>query len=87
MSVSDIIRGDDHLTNSFRQKVIFDFLNYKPNFSHISLIHNERNQKLSKEIMQSTSILDYKKRFLPSSLNNYMLRLRLVTWKSRNILD
>ena len=44
------IRGDDHLTNSFRQKVIFDFLEYKPNFSHISLIHNERNQKLSKEI-------------------------------------
>ena len=75
MSVSDIIRGDDHLTNSFRQKVIFDFLNYKPNFSHISLIHNESNQKLSKRD-NAPSILDYKKRgFLPSSLNNYMLRL------------
>ena len=75
MSISDIIRGDDHLTNSFRQKVIFDFLNYKPNFSHISLIHNESNQKLSKRD-NAPSILDYKKRgFLPSSLNNYMLRL------------
>ncbi len=49
MKVTDIIRGDDHLTNSFRQKVIFDFLEYKPNFAHISLIHNENNQKVIKK--------------------------------------
>lgn len=75
MSVSHIIRGDDHLTNSFRQKVLFDFLNYKPTFAHISLIHNEKNEKLSKRD-NAPSILDFKdKGFLPEAINNYLLRL------------
>lgn len=75
MKITDIIRGDDHLTNSFRQKIIFDFLNYKPNFSHISLIHNENNQKMSKRD-NSISILDYKKKgYLPEAIINYLIRL------------
>ena len=75
MGVTDIIRGDDHLTNSFRQKVIFDFLEYKPNFSHISLIHNERNQKLSKRD-NAPSILEYREKgYLSKAINNYLLRL------------
>ena len=75
MKVTDIIRGDDHLTNSFRQKVIFDFLEYKPNFAHISLIHNENNQKLSKRD-NAPSILEYKKKgYLSKAINNYLMRL------------
>lgn len=75
MKVTDIIRGDDHLTNSFRQKVIFDFLEYKPNFAHISLIHNENNQKLSKRD-NAPSILEYKKEgYLSQAINNYLMRL------------
>ncbi|MFL2661742.1 MAG: glutamate--tRNA ligase [Alphaproteobacteria bacterium] len=75
MKISDIIRGDDHLTNTFRQKIIFDFLNYKPNFAHISLLHNDQNQKMSKRD-NSISVLDYKKKgYLPEALNNYLLRL------------
>ena len=75
MKVTDIIRGDDHLTNSFRQKIIFDFLNYKPNFAHISLIHNKDNQKMSKRD-SSTSLIDYKiKGYLPEAIINYLARL------------
>ena len=75
MKITDIIRGDDHLTNSFRQKIIFDFLNYKPNFAHISLIHNKDNQKMSKRD-NSTSIIDYKlKGYLPEAIINYLARL------------
>ena len=75
MAISDIIRGDDHLTNSFRQLRIFNFLNYKPNFSHMSLIHNEKNEKLSKRD-NVLSIEDYKQKgFLKESLINYMLRM------------
>ena len=48
MSVTDIIRGDDHLTNSLRQMVIFKYLNYHPTFSHMPLIHNENNEKQRK---------------------------------------
>ena len=75
MSITDILRGDDHLTNSFRQLEIFKYLNYQPIFSHMSLIHNQRNQKLSKRD-DIISINDYKKKgFLKESLINYMLRM------------
>ena len=75
MSVTDIIRGDDHLTNSFRQMIIFNYLNYYPTFSHMPLIHNENNEKLSKR-HNALSIEDYKKEgFLPETIINYLLRL------------
>ena len=75
MKVTDIIRGDDHLTNSFRQKLIFDFLNYKPNFYHISLLHNENNQKMSKRD-STPSILSYRDNgYLPEAIINYLVRL------------
>ena len=75
MSITDILRGDDHLTNSFRQLEIFKYLKYKPTFSHMSLIHNEDNQKLSKRD-NIISISDYEKKgFLKESLINYMLRM------------
>ena len=70
MNITDIIRGDDHLTNSFRQKIIFEFLNYKPNFAHISLIHNKENQKMSKRD-NSSSLIDYKiNGYLPDAIIN-----------------
>ena len=75
MSVTDIIRGDDHLTNSFRQMVIFKYLGYEPIFSHMPLIHNENNEKLSKR-HNALSIQEYKnKGFLPETIINYLLRL------------
>ena len=75
MSITDIIRGDDHLTNSFRQMVIFKHLSYYPKFSHMPLIHNENNEKLSKR-HNTLSIEDYKKNgFLPETMINYLLRL------------
>ena len=75
MSITDIIRGDDHLTNSFRQMIIFNYLNYYPTFSHMPLIHNENNEKLSKR-HNSLSIEDYKNEgFLPETMINYLLRL------------
>ena len=75
MSITDIIRGDDHLTNSFRQMIIFNYLNYFPTFSHIPLIHNENNEKLSKR-HNALSIEDYKNEgFLPEAMINYLLRL------------
>ena len=75
MSVTDIIRGDDHLTNSFRQMVIFKYLDYHPTFSHMPLIHNENNEKLSKR-HNALSIEGYKnKGFLSETMINYLLRL------------
>lgn len=76
MNVSHIIRGDDHLTNSFRQSFIFKFLNEKiPIMSHIPLILNEDGKKLSKR-NEVSSIEDFKKNgYLKEAMINYMLRL------------
>lgn len=76
MGVTDIIRGDDHLTNSFRQKVIYDAMGWSiPNFAHVSLIHGEDGAKLSKR-HGALSIAEYQKMgYLPEALRNYLLRL------------
>ena len=47
--VTDVIRGDDHLTNTARQKLIYLALGWSiPRFSHIPLIHGFDGKKLSK---------------------------------------
>jgi glutamyl-tRNA synthetase len=76
MKVSHIIRGDDHMINSFKQKQIYEAMNWKvPNFAHIPLIHSDKGKKLSKRDNAST-LEDYKKiGIMPDALRNYLLRL------------
>ena len=76
MNITHVIRGDDHKINTFKQKQIYEALNWKlPNFAHIPLIHSESGSKLSKRDNAST-INDYiKLGIMPDSLRNYLLRL------------
>ncbi len=76
MGISHVIRGDDHMINSFKQKQIYDALGWKvPEFAHIPLIHSEQGKKLSKRDNAST-IEDYiKMGIIPDALRNYLLRL------------
>ena len=49
MGITHIIRGDDHLTNAFRQILIFKACNWKiPQYAHIPLIYGNDGSKLSK---------------------------------------
>ncbi|MGZ0247693.1 MAG: glutamate--tRNA ligase family protein, partial [Alphaproteobacteria bacterium] len=49
MGVTHAIRGDDHLTNAFRQTRIFNALGWDaPIYAHIPLIHGPDGAKLSK---------------------------------------
>lgn len=76
MGVTHIIRGDDHLTNAFRQKVIYEAMSWKvPEFAHIPLIHGPDGAKLSKR-HGATSVIEYKDMgYLPEAMRNYLLRL------------
>jgi glutamyl-tRNA synthetase len=76
MGVTHIIRGDDHLNNAFRQKLIFDACGWDiPFFAHIPLIHGQDGAKLSKR-HGATSVDQYKDMgYLPEALCNYLLRL------------
>ena len=61
MKITHVIRGDDHMINSFKQKQIYDAMGWKvPDFAHIPLIHSEQGKKLSKRDNAST-LEDYVK--------------------------
>ncbi|WP_353288024.1 glutamate--tRNA ligase [Wolbachia endosymbiont (group B) of Gerris lacustris] len=74
--ITDIIRGSDHLTNTFKQLLIYQALDfYVPRFAHVPLIHGEDGNKLSKR-HGATSVCDYEKMgILPEAMRNYLLRL------------
>jgi len=76
MNITHVIRGDDHKINTFKQKQIYEAMNWKlPEFAHIPLIHSESGSKLSKRDKAST-IDDYIKiGILSEALRNYLLRL------------
>ena len=76
MAITHVIRGDDHLTNTFRQVQIFDAMGWdKPCFAHIPLIHGADGAKLSKR-HGAVSVLEFEAQgFLPEALCNYLLRL------------
>ena len=76
MSITHVIRGDDHMINSFKQKQIYDAMGWDvPNFAHIPLIHSEKGKKLSKRDNAST-LEDYIKiGIISDALRNYLLRL------------
>ena len=76
MKVTHLIRGHDHLTNTFRQNVIYEAMKWnKPTTAHIPLIHGSDGSKMSKR-HGAIDVEEYKtKGILPDALINYMLRL------------
>ena len=76
MSVSHIIRGDDHLTNAARQSQIYQALGWEiPVFAHIPLIHGPDGAKLSKRHGALGAETYRKMGFLHNAMQNYLLRL------------
>jgi len=76
MGVTHAIRGDDHLTNAFKQKAIFEALGWQtPEYSHIPLIHGADGAKLSKR-HGALGVDAYRDMgYLPEAIRNYLLRL------------
>ncbi|MCH8201895.1 MAG: glutamate--tRNA ligase [Proteobacteria bacterium] len=76
MGITHIIRGDDHLSNAFRQRALYDALGWAaPSFAHIPLIHGADGAKLSKR-HGALGVEAYREMgYLPAALRNYLLRL------------
>lgn len=78
MEISHILRGEDHISNTPKQIMIYQALGFEvPEFGHMSLIVNEEGKKLSK---RDTSIIqfieDYKKLgYLPEAMFNFITLL------------
>jgi glutamyl-tRNA synthetase len=76
MAITHVIRGDDHLTNTFRQVQVYQAMGWDlPRFAHIPLIHGADGAKLSKR-HGAVSVLEFREHgYLPEALCNYLLRL------------
>ncbi len=76
MGVTHVIRGDDHLNNTFRQNVIIDGMGWKqPTYAHVPLILSTDGSKMSKR-KGAASVEEYRDMgYLPETMCNYLLKL------------
>lgn len=76
MGVTHVIRGDDHLNNTFRQNVILDATGWKkPEYAHVPMILADDGSKMSKR-KGAASVEEYRDMgYLPEALCNYLLKL------------
>jgi glutamyl-tRNA synthetase len=76
MEITHVIRGDDHLTNAFRQTQLYEALGWPtPRFAHIPLIHGPDGAKLSKR-HGALGVEAYREMgYLPEAMRNYLMRL------------
>jgi nondiscriminating glutamyl-tRNA synthetase len=81
MDVSHVIRGEDHISNTPRQILIYQALGFTPpEFAHLSLVMGPDHTPLSKR-HGATSVSDFRARgYLPEALVNY---LALIGWSPR----
>ncbi|MDR3448457.1 MAG: glutamate--tRNA ligase [Alphaproteobacteria bacterium] len=76
MGITHVIRGDDHMTNTFRQVQIYKAMGWDiPVFAHLPMILGPDGAKLSKR-HGAPAVSDYRERgYLPEAVRNYLLRL------------
>jgi len=82
MNITHIIRGDDHISNTPKQVLLYQALGLElPKFAHLPLIMGMDGGRLSKRT-GATAISDYRKMgYLPEALVNYLL---LLSWSPGN---
>lgn len=84
MEISHVLRGEDHITNTPKQMMVYDALGWKaPVFGHMTLIVNDENKKLSK---RDFSIIQYIEQYqelgyLPDAMFNF---ISLLGWSPKS---
>ena len=82
MEITDIIRGDDHISNTPKQILIYKAFDWEiPNFAHLPMILGPDKKKLSKR-HGALSVIEYKKMgILSEALFNF---LALLGWSPKD---
>lgn len=78
MNISHVLRGDDHISNTPRQLMLYEALDWEaPQFGHMTLIVNENKKKLSKRDETIIQFIEqYEKLgYLPEALFNFIALL------------
>ena len=78
MSITHVVRGEDHVSNTPRQVLLYDAFGWSPPaFAHVSMVMGPDHTKLAKR-HGATSVTEFRERgYLPESLANY---LALIGW-------
>ena len=88
MKITDVMRGDDHISNTPKQIVIYEALGFDvPKFAHIPMIMGEDHAKLSKR-HGAASVMEYRKMgYVPEALINYIAHLGWSPGSNREIFS
>ncbi len=88
MDITHVIRGDDHISNTPKQILLYEALGYPlPQFAHLPLIMGAEGGRLSKRT-GATAISDYRKMgYLAPALMNYLLLLSWAPGDNREVID
>jgi len=78
MGITDVIRGDDHLSNTPKQLLVMEALGVEPpRYAHLPLLHGPDGKKLSKR-HGAASVQELRDAgYLPAAVRNY---LALLGW-------
>jgi nondiscriminating glutamyl-tRNA synthetase len=76
MGITHVIRGDDHISNTFKQVLLYRAFQWKPpQYAHLPLILGPDKKKLSKRHGE-TSVLEFKRQgYLPEAVVTYLAQL------------
>lgn len=87
MGITHVIRGDDHISNTPKQMLIYQALGLAvPCFAHLPLILGMEGGRLSKRT-GATAISDYRRMgYLPEALVNYLLLLSWAPGDDREVI-
>jgi len=87
MGITHVIRGDDHISNTPKQILIYQALGWEtPIFAHVPLILGPDKKRLSKR-HGATAVIEYRDRgFLPEAMFNYLCLLGWSPGDNREIM-
>jgi nondiscriminating glutamyl-tRNA synthetase len=88
MEISHVVRGEDHISNTPRQILIYEALGFaQPKFAHLSLVLGPDHAPLSKR-HGATSVAEFREKgFLPESLINYLALLGWSPGDGQELID
>ncbi len=85
MGITQVIRGDDHISNTPKHVLLFEALGVPvPRFAHVPLILGADKKRLSKR-HGATSVIEYARQgYLPDAMVNFLALLGLVAGQRRS---
>jgi glutamyl-tRNA synthetase len=88
MEITDVVRGDDHLSNTPKQLLVLRALGVSPpRYAHLPLLHGPDGRKLSKR-HGAASVQELRQRgYLPAAVRNYLALLGWGAEDDATILD